>query len=112
MSLVISSQPPLNSTQLIEGLYLELVCNVTIDEVIGFNLIFGWSRNGTSLSSSSEYTITNYMYSSTLFISKLYYTRDNGSEYSCAVTVVPTVESSFTASTMSSGNVVLSVESE
>lgn len=80
---------PTNTSQLVEGTYLYIVCNATID-VEDVTVSFEWYRNNTIISNGdSMYGIASKMYTSTLKIERLSFTRDSNAVYSCLVRLQP-----------------------
>ena len=84
-------------SSLIEATYLDIVCTVNISDAVntGVSIDVEWSHNGGSpLTNNSDYTIssltmlTSHMYTSTLRIESLSNTRDNGTIYSCTMSVL------------------------
>ena len=87
-----------------EGTYLDIVCIVSISDAIntGVSVDVEWSHNGSfPLTNNSDYTISSlimlgsHMYTSTLRIENLSNNRDNGTKYSCTVSVLPTPASFY-----------------
>ena len=90
-----------------EGTYLDIVCTVSLSDTVntGVNIVVEWSHNGSSpLINNSDYTISSvsmlrsHMYTSTLHIESLNNTRDNGTMYSCTVSILPFPVSSYITS--------------
>ena len=109
-----------NSSSLVEGQFLDIVCNVNISEAIntGINVSITWQKNGGSaLTNNTDYTISpltsvSNMYTSTLRIESLNHDGsdpDNGAVYSCSVTVQPSPVSPFITGNSNSDSITLTV---
>ena len=94
---VMVSTHPVDPSSLIEATYLDIICTVNINDAVntGFSVDVKWSRiGGSPLTNNSDYTISSltmlgsHMYTSTLRIESLSNTRDNGTMYSCIVSVL------------------------
>ena len=105
-------------SSLIEATYLDIVCTVNISDAVntGVSVNVVWSRNdGSSLTNNSDYTINSltmlgsHMYISTLHIESLSITRDNGAIYSCTVSVLPSLVSSFITGNENNNSLTLNV---
>ena len=103
---------------LIEATYLDIVCTVNISDAVntGVSIDIKWSHNGGSpLTNNSDYTISSltmlgsHMYTSTLRIESLSNTRDNGAMYSCTVSILPSLASSYITGNDNNNNVTLNV---
>ena len=87
-----------------EGTYLDIVCTVSISDAIntGVNVDIYWFHNdGSPVTNNSDYTISSltmlgsHVYTSTLRIEILNNFRDNGTVYSCTVSVLSSPVSSY-----------------
>ena len=108
---------PVDPNSLIEATYLDIVCNVSISDVVntGVNVDVEWSRNGGSpLTNNSDYTISSltmlgsHVYTSTLHIESLSNTRDNVM-YFCTASVLPSPVSSYITGNENNNNITLNV---
>ena len=92
--LSLSTDPPgLDNTTLFADTYIDLVCSVSINYNITNNIAnieFTWRgpNNMTIVNNNTNYTLfySNSQYSQKLRINRLYFSRDNDSAYTCAVT--------------------------
>ena len=109
---------PVDPSSLIETTYLDIVCTVNISDPVntGVSVNVEWSHNGGSpLTNNSEYTISSltmlgsHMYTSTLRIESLSLSRDNGTMYSCTVSVVPSPVSSYITGNENNNSLILIV---
>ena len=112
------SSYPVNTSTLVEGTYLDIICTVSISDAIntGVSVDVEWSRNGSlPLTNNSDYTISSltvlgsHMYTSTLHIKSLSTTRDNGAMYSCTVSVLPSPVSSYITGNENNNSLILNV---
>ena len=95
---------PVNLGDLIEGTYIDLVCNASVNEEIdtgNANISIAWFKNGNPISNGSDYIISEVMelsgnYISTVRIVELEIGND---VYKCSVSVVPSVLTYVTGST-------------
>ena len=114
---VIITTDPHNVGTLVEGTYIDLVCNVTINDAVDtdVNINIEWSRNGGSpLMNSSDYSISpislvSDQYISTIRIEELM-TSDNGATFSCSVSIQPSPLSAYIAGSNGDSSITLSVE--
>ena len=75
------------SDSLSQGMFTDLVCNVTISESVNTPYTIKYQWFGSSLiTNGSDYTITN----DTLRINQLSTARDNNRIITCVATVIPT----------------------
>ena len=109
---------PVDPSSLIEATYLDIVCTVNISDTVntGVSVNVEWSYNGGSpLSNNSDYTISSltmlgsHMYTSTLRIESLSLSRDNGTMYSCTVSVLPSPVSSYITGNENNNSLILNV---
>ena len=112
------STHPVDPSSLIEATYLDIVCTINISDAVntGVSVNVEWSHNGGSpLTNNSDYTISSlimlgsHMYTSTLRIESLINTRDNGTMYSCTVSVLPSPVSSYITSNENNNSLTLNV---
>ena len=112
------STNPVDPRSLIEATYLDIVCTVNISDAVntGVSVDVEWSYNGGSpLTNNSDYTISSlimlgsHMYTSTLHIESLNNTRDNGTVYSCTVSVLPSPVSSYITGNENNNSLTLNV---
>ena len=105
-------------SSVIEATYLDIVCTVNISDAVntGVSIDVEWSHNGGSpLTNNSDYTVSSltmlgsHMYTSTLRIESLSYTRDNGAMYSCTVSVLPSPVSSYITGNKNNNSLILNV---
>ena len=109
--------PPNAAGTLVEGTYIDVVCTVTISNVVttDVNVSIEWSRNGDSpLMNSSDYSISlisliSDQYISTIRIEELM-TSDNGATYSCSVSIQPSSLYNYISGSIGSSDITLSVE--
>ena len=95
-----------------EGTPLELICNPAVSESVnGFDLSIQWVYNGSNITSSHIYTITDHTNSSTLLIHSLDVTRDNNN-YSCRVYLTSSTNNPLVRTSMASVDVVMKVLGE
>ena len=92
---MVTTDPPDVGT-LVEGTYIDVVCNVTINDAVNtdMNVNIAWSRNGGSpLTNSSDYSISPVSLISDQYISIIRIEElmmiDNGATYSCSVSIQP-----------------------
>ena len=97
---------PVVSGELIEGTYIDLVCNASIDEGVNTNIAVAaeWSKDNTPIFSlgGSAYNISEVMelygnYISTVHIAELEKSVSDG-DYKCSVSVIPNVTTHVTGS--------------
>ena len=95
---------PVVSGELIEGTYIDLVCNASIDEGVNTDIAVAaeWSKDNTPISSGSDYNISEVMelsgnYISTVHIVELEKSVSDG-VYKCSVSVIPNVTTYITGS--------------
>ena len=110
---MVTTDPPDVGT-LVEGTYIDLVCTVTINDAVNtdVNVNIQWSRNGGSpLVNSLDYSISpiSDQYISTIRIEELT-TNDNGTTYSCSVSIQPSSLSNYITATNGNSDITLSVE--
>ena len=91
MDLSLSTDPPgLDNTILFADTYIDLVCSVSNITNNITNIEFTWRgpSNMTIVNNNTNYTLfySNSQYSQKLRINRLYFSRDNDSAYTCAVT--------------------------
>ena len=104
------------STPLIEGTYIDLVCNVSIHggENTNITVSVQWSRDGTTINNGPQYTISavelvsGNNYSSTVRIEELA-TSDSNAVFTCSVNVTPSADSTFTTGSEGTGNITITV---
>ena len=98
------STDPTNLGTLIEGTYIDLVCNSYVNDGVDtdYTVTVQWSRNGTTILNGTDYSISpvttvsgNYI--STLRIEELS-TSDDYSLFTCSVIVTPSVSTLITGS--------------
>ncbi len=106
---------PDNINTLIEGTYIDLVCNSSINEGVDTDIIVTvvWSKDGTTIANGTDYSIGNVTlvsgyYISTVRIEQLLVT-DNNAVFNCTVTATPTV-STFITENNGNGGITLSVQ--
>ena len=95
---------PVNPGDLIEGTYIDLVCNASVNEGIDTgdaDISIAWSKNGNPISDGSDYILSEVMelsgsYISTVRIVELGIGND---VYKCSVSIVPSVSTYVTGST-------------
>ena len=114
---VVITDPP-DAGTLVEGTYIDLVCTVTINEAVDtdVNVSIEWFRNGGSpLMNSSDYSISPISLISDQYISIIrieeLMTSDNGTTYSCSVSVQPSL-SNYITGTSGSNGITLSLQSK
>ena len=114
---MVTTDPP-NPT-LVEGTYIDLVCTVTINEAVDtdVNVSIEWFRNGGSpLMNSSDYSISPISLISDQYISIIrieeLMTSDNGTTYSCSVSIQPSSLSNYITGTSGSNGITLSLQSK
>ncbi len=97
---------PDNINTLIEGTYIDLVCNSSINEGVDtdISVTVVWSKNGTTVANGSEYNISNVELVSgynisTIRIEELQVT-DNNTVFTCTVTATPTISTTITTITI------------
>ena len=107
-----------NTSTVVEGTYLDITCTVNISDAVNtaISIHIKWSRNsGSSLANNSDYTISSltmlgsHMYTSTLRIESLSNTRDNGTIYTCTVSVQSSLASSYITSNENNNSLKLTV---
>ena len=115
---VMVSTHPVDPSSLIEATYLDIICTVNISDAVntGVSVDVKWSHNGGSpLTNNSDYTVSSltmlgsHMYMSTLCIESLNITRDNGTMYSCIVSVLSSPVSSYITSNENNNSLSLNV---
>ena len=109
---------PVDPSSLIEATYLDIVCTINISDAVntGVSVNVEWSHNGGSpLTNNSDYTISSltmlgsHMYTTALRIESLINTRDNGTMYSCTVSVLSSPVSSYITSNENNNSLTLNV---
>ena len=105
---------PDNINTLIEGTYIDLVCNSSINEGVDtdISVTVVWSKNETIIANGADYTLSNVAlvsgyYISTVRIEELQVT-DNNAVFNCTVTATPTI-STFITENNGNGGITLSV---
>ena len=104
LSIVDVNTNPVNPGGLIEGTYIDLVCNASISEGIDTgdaNINITWSKNGNPISNGSDYIISEVVESSSNYIStvRIVELEKGDNVYKCSVSVVPSVLTYVTGST-------------
>ena len=95
---------PVNPGDLIEGTYIDLVCNASVNKGIDTgdaDISIAWSKNGNPISDGTDFIISEVIkfscnYISTVCIVELGIGND---VYKCSVSVVPSVSTYVTGST-------------
>ena len=95
---------PVNPGDLIVGTFIDLVCNVSVDQGVDSDSIVNitWSRNDLSLVTGSEFIISEVTLGSGYYMSALRMkelTQVGSDVYKCSVSVVPSVSTYVTGST-------------
>ena len=95
---------PVVSGELIEGTYIDLVCNASINGGVNTDIavVAEWSKDNTPISSGSDYSISKVVelsgsYISTVRIVELEKSVSNG-DHKCSVSVIPNVTTYVTGS--------------
>ena len=111
---VVTTDPD-NLSTLIEGTYIDLVCNNSINEGVDTNISVTvvWSVGGTTIANGSEYSISNVelvsgYYISTVRIEELEVTVNNA-VFTCTVTATPLI-STFITGNNGNNNITISVQ--
>ena len=106
---------PDNLGTLIEGTYIDLVCNSSINEGVDtdISVTVVWSKDGNALADGSEYSISNVTlvsgyYISTVRIEELEVTADNNAVLTCTVTATPLI-STFITENNGNNDITISV---
>ncbi len=106
---------PDNINTLIEGTYIDLVCNSSINEGVDtdISVTVVWSKDGATIANGAVYTISNVTlvsgyYISTVRIEELQVT-DNNAMFTCTVTATPTI-STFITENIGNDGITLSVQ--
>ena len=93
---------PDNLGTLIEGTYIDLVCNSSINGGVDtdINATVVWSKDGNTIANGSQYSISNVKlvsgyYISTVRIEELEVT-DNIAVFTCTVTATPSISTFIT----------------
>ena len=113
---IITTDPPDVGT-LVEGTYIDLVCNVTINDAVNTDVDVNieWFLNGGSpLMNSSDYSISPISlvsdeYISTIRIEELM-TSDNGATFSCSVSIQSSSLSNYISGSNRNSSITLNVE--
>ena len=100
---------------LIEGTYIDLVCNSSINEGVDtdISVTVVWSKDDNALADGSGYSISNVTlvsgyYISTVRIEELEVTADNNAVLTCTVTATPLI-STFITENNGNNNITISV---
>ena len=113
---VLLTTQPSDVDAFVEGTYIDLVCNVTNENIgIDINITVNWFRNTTTLlSNSTDYTINTIVYEinviSTLRIKSLSFPNDDEEIFWCEITVEPSPMLNFVIGTTVSHYIILSVQ--
>ena len=104
---------PVNPGKLIEGTYVDLVCNVSADESVGtdIDVTAEWSKDGSTLNNGTDYIISEVVESSGYYIStvRIAELTAGDSVYKCLVRVVPFI---YIAGRSGSSIITISVRGE
>ena len=95
---------PVNPDGLIEGTYIDLVCNASVSEGIDTgdaNINITWSKNGNPISNGSDYIISEVIQLSGKYIStvRIVELKKGDDVYKCSVSIVPSVSTYVIGST-------------
>ena len=105
---------PDNLGTLIEGTFIDLVCNSSINEGVDtdISVTVSWSNGSNTIANGSEYSISNVKlvsgyYISTVRIEELEVT-DNNTVFTCTVTATPLI-STFITENNGNNNIIISL---
>ena len=113
---VLLTTQPLDVDTFVEGTYIDLVCNITNEDIgIDINITVNWFRNTTTpLSNSTDYSINTVIYGidviSILRIKSLNFPSDDEEVFWCEVTIEPSSVLDFVIGTTVSHYIILSVQ--
>ena len=112
-SLVVVTTDPVNPGKLIEGTYIDLVCNIyeAVDTYI--DVTAEWSKDGSTLSNGTDYIISEVVESSGYYISTVHIAELSAGDsvYKCSVRVVPST-GTYIGGSNGSSNITISVRGE
>ena len=115
LGIEVTTDPGDVSIPLIEGTYIDLVCNISVDIGVNTNVTVSvqWSRDGTTINNGPQYTISavelvsGNNYSSTVWIEELA-TSDSNAVFACSVNATPS-EFAYTAGSKGTDNITITV---
>ena len=87
MDVTLQTEPP--GVPLLSLTYIDLVCDVQLDNTSGVSINFTWTYSqGSVIVEGTDYTVDNQFDNSTLRIEQLSVERDHNTQYTCSVMVV------------------------